>query len=256
MQQRPFAITISVFVLSACIGHDSHLFAQNERREQIGVVLGKPVFRDQLHTEKDNPSLADELHRLFSTPLYDVYNTAHKEEVTPTEREIEFTRAYLRKEHEVEMQREGEKLRKELAEVDNELKSPGLDEESQRRLKSRRWSIESRLAPPPRFVAEYLLTQWKFQRHLYEKFGGGRVLFQQAGLEAFDAMHEFLKQHEKKGDFRIDDESLRKEFYAYWTTMNHGAFLSDSKDSIRDFLNPAWAPKPETQPASRPVDGG
>lgn len=100
------------------------------------------------------------------------------------------------------------------------------------------------------------MGQSKFQRHLYNKFGGGRVLFQQAGLEAFDAMHEWLKQEEKKGAFRIDDERLRKLFYAYWTTMNHGAFLTSDQERIREFLIPPWLPVTETQPASQPGERG
>jgi hypothetical protein len=50
---------------------------------------------------------------------------------------------------------------------------------------------QHRLRPPERSFAEFMLGHWKFQRHLYDKFDGGRILFRQARLEAFDAMHEF-----------------------------------------------------------------
>ena len=33
-----------------------------------------------------------------------------------------------------------------------------------------------------------LLPHWKLQRHLFDHYGGGRLLWQQRGIEAFDAM--------------------------------------------------------------------
>jgi hypothetical protein len=174
----------------------------------------------------------------------------------PTPRELECALAYFRKKHEDTMQRDGARLRKELAEAQRRLKTPDLSDEQRKTVDMQIMMIEHRLQPPDRRFAEFILDHWKLQKHSYEKFGGGRVLFQQAGIEAFDAMHEWLRQQEKKGAFRIDDESLRKQFYAYWTTMNHGAFLSDDKEQIRKFLNPPWALLAETPPASQPRSGG
>ncbi|MCA9059767.1 MAG: hypothetical protein KDA85_14770, partial [Planctomycetaceae bacterium] len=64
------------------------------------------------------------------------------------------------------------------------------------------------------------------------------------GLEAFDATHKWLKTEEERGWFRITDPKLRAAFYEYWTTMDHGAFLTNDEKRIRkEFLEPAWLPK-------------
>jgi hypothetical protein len=56
-------------------------------------------------------------------------------------------------------------------------------------------------------------------------------------------MHRWLKAHEENGDFKITDPKLRAVFYEYWTTMNHGAFLTSDRERIRsEFLQPEWAP--------------
>ena len=63
-------------------------------------------------------------------------------------------------------------------------------------------------------------------------------------MEAFDAMHKWLQDREKRGEFRIADPKLRASFYEYWATMDHGAFLTEDKERIRtEFLEPEWAPK-------------
>jgi hypothetical protein len=78
---------------------------------------------------------------------------------------------------------------------------------------------------------------------LYVRYGGGRILWQQAGIEAFDAFRTWLDAREKQGDFKFTDRRLRSIYYEYWTTMNHGAFLTDDKERIRrEFLEPEWMP--------------
>jgi hypothetical protein len=102
--------------------------------------------------------------------------------------------------------------------------------------------LARQLQPPGREYAEWLLGSWKFQRHLYLNYGGGRILWQQSGLEAFDATHHWLMQQEQAGRFRIADDDLRTAFYAYWTTLDHGAFLIDDQARIeQEFLYPEWA---------------
>lgn len=47
-----------------------------------------------------------------------------------------------------------------------------------------------------------------------------------------------------QGDFKITEPSLRSTFYEYWTTMNHGTFLTGDKERIqREFLETEWVPK-------------
>ena len=115
-------------------------------------------------------------------------------------------------------------------------------------LKFQKFALEEAKKPPGRFFAQFVLGNWKFQRHLYDEYGGGRILWQQAGLEAFDAMHAWLKDLEKQGKFQITDEKLRATFYEYWTTMKHGPFLTDDKKRIREtFLEPEWLKMPDAE---------
>jgi len=73
------------------------------------------------------------------------------------------------------------------------------------------------LAEYDRRFAEYVVVQWKLERHLHDKYGGGRILWQQSGLEAFDATRKWLESEEQKGHFKITDAKLRETFYRRWT---------------------------------------
>ncbi|MEM8865003.1 MAG: hypothetical protein AAGF31_05600, partial [Planctomycetota bacterium] len=82
---------------------------------------------------------------------------------------------------------------------------------------------------------------WKLQRHLYQRFGGGRVLWQQAGIEAFDATRKWIESAETAGDFAVTGRQLRDALYHYWTMQNYGAFLTDDPQRVRDSLTaPPW----------------
>jgi len=91
----------------------------------------------------------------------------------------------------------------------------------------------------PKFIAKFLAGGWKYNAYLYKNFGRGRLLFQQAGIEAFDATHEFLKYLEREKYFEITDVSIREAVFAYWT-RDQGAFLINDAETIskwRDILN-------------------
>ncbi len=76
-----------------------------------------------------------------------------------------------------------------------------------------------------RFVVAGLIAGNSAQRLLYRNFGGGRVLFQQAGSEAFDATHTLAQALEAQGKFAFATPELRTLAYDYWT-RDHGTFLS------------------------------
>jgi hypothetical protein len=223
----------------------SPLCAQSEdavKREQIGEVLGKPVYRDEIRTGKGRRE-QDELHRLLSAPVMEKYCETHKANIEPTQAELDTATKVFDRRHSERIRDKVPKLREELRAIENQLAADGLTEQQRTKLEVKKLSVETRLQPPGRDFAEFVLGNWKLQRHLYDKYGGGRVLWQQAGLEAFDAMHEWLKSHEKKGDFRITDPKLRAEFYEYWT-RSHGPFMIEEPERIRtEFLEPEWAPK-------------
>lgn len=82
-----------------------------------------------------------------------------------------------------------------------------------------------RCSPPPpgpmppdfeRMFAKYIGEQTKRQRFIYEHNGGGRLLFQQAGTEAFDATLNLILKLEQQGAFTIVDPALRTQALKYW----------------------------------------
>jgi hypothetical protein len=209
--------------------------------EIIGEVLGTAVFYDQLQQTEGQP-LSYELFRLFFQPLMQAYYAEHQHELQPTAQEIEVVTAYFVRKHQETVGENQADIQTQLDAIAQKLARTDLPEDERTELEIQRDMLAGQLQPPgPQFV-EWLLGSWKFQRHLYLNYGGGRILWQQAGLEAFDATYQWLTQQEQAGAFTITDEELRTAFYAYWTTLDHGAFLIDDQTRIeQEFLYPEWA---------------
>lgn len=126
-------------------------------------------------------------------------------------------------------------------EVERQLSDPKLTKEKRAELEAIQRSYEI-VESPDRMAALFVLGKRKFERHLYDKFGGGRVLWQQAGLEAFDANRKWLESEETQGHFKITDPKLRAAFYRYWTS--HQNFMLEGEAEIGEqFLEPKWAGK-------------
>ncbi len=268
------------------------------KRDQIGTVLGKPVYRNELRTTAPAPSEEDELHRLFLDPLLEKYIAAHQAEleVTPAElatvetllekhskpkplatpaeikeslqrvneelrkKRSEFSRAYLEQsKRDLEGMLRGEipvpltedqrsavnsVSVKQLKQVNAQLARPNLPLLERVSLTFDKWSLEQQITHPFRMVAAMLYGNWKLQRHFYDHFGGGRVLWQQAGYEAFDAYRRWLESEERQGNFKINDPKMRQVFYRYWQ-QSHAPFLFSDAEQIRSqFLEPDWVPRP------------
>ncbi|NBT93293.1 MAG: META domain-containing protein, partial [Betaproteobacteria bacterium] len=71
---------------------------------------------------------------------------------------------------------------------------------------------------------------------LHAKYGG-RVLFQQAGIEPLEAYRDFLKEQEKKGAFQILDTQYEAGFWRYFTDETK---LLSKEDSVKAFDTPWW----------------
>jgi hypothetical protein len=210
------------------------------QREQIGEVLGKPVYRDQISIGK-NADLESELYRLFVAPVMEKYCREHRAETTPTEAEIEAATIYFDKWHREQIREEEPKLRRQLQTIKAQLARPALKQQEREKLEIEAMVIETQLKPPGRHFAHFILDNWKLQRHLYDRFGDGRLLWQQAGTEAFDAMRKWLETQERNGSFKIVDPKLRAEIYEYYN-RSHVPFLISDKERIRkEFLEPEWA---------------
>ena len=72
----------------------------------------------------------------------------------------------------------------------------------------------------PEAVARPFIVAWKIERELHRTFGG-RVIFQQAGLEALDGRRRLFEQAERAGDLKFEDVGVRHLFYYYYANMNH-----------------------------------
>lgn len=94
-----------------------------------------------------------------------------------------------------------------------------------------------------RSLGEQSVKGWKFDRALYEKYGG-TVIFQQANpFEPVGAYRKFLEAAEQAKLFEIYDEANRRKFYHYFTRKHPGEIPADDVD----FDKPWWLMKPKTE---------
>lgn len=157
-------------------------FSQESKREQVGELNGKPIYRDELGNGE-----ADKVGQELQADS--------PEHAT---------------------------LEKKRADLEADLLKPAID----------------------KATARFIISNWKRQHVLYKKYKGGRLLWQQLGIEAFDATRVYFETEEKAGRFKILDPKLRDEFYFYWTKQKHGSFLIDDPERIRtEFLEPEWLAK-------------
>ena len=212
-------------------------------REQIGCVLGEPIYRDQLRSDF---SVREELFRLIS-PALERYREEHRDEIEPTDAELDFAASHIRQQNPDKWRARDAERKKELAEIREIIADPDFQNlpADEREFATRRLRhLETSDAATD--FARFILNSRKFNRHLYHAFGGGLIVWQQAGVEAFDAHHRWLETLEARGDFSITDPELRKLLYEYWTNERmHGSFLSTREknpQAFEEFLNPAWFP--------------
>ena len=99
--------------------------AEESAREQIGAVLGQPVYRDQL-TATAGVALSNELHNLFSHPVMQQYRAAHRQTLRPTEREVSTAAAHFDGWHTERLKAQDHPLKGRRAEVEHALAKPGL----------------------------------------------------------------------------------------------------------------------------------
>jgi hypothetical protein len=186
----------------------------------------------------------EKLGSLIWEPLREEFCKTH--DCRATEKEIrEMSESVIRSEMEDERQ-----WRREVAQIEKKLRNKKLPEEKRKKLAAQQTMLRENVETMAEMnkdpenlknqneVSKPFIEAWKFNRALYREYGG-RVIFQQAGIEPLDAYRQFLQEHEKKGAFAIYDPQLSEEFWKYYTTMKH-TFLD--KDDI-DFETPWWKEK-------------
>lgn len=92
-----------------------------------------------------------------------------------------------------------------------------------------------------RAMAIGMVEHWKLDRDLFKQFGG-RIIFQQTGLEPIDAERAFLQERDKAGDFTIYDADLKEGFWHYWK-RDHGSFTL-KETTGHEFDEPPWSKGP------------
>ena len=210
----------------------------DSKDDVIAVVLGKPI------TVKDK----DRLDGLIFGALLEQFAKDHR--IEPTEEELD---AFARKTAEMERQHQNQ-LERDRKKLTNELQTADLSEHERRERQSRLQTIESILASNQRAkeqtggmeaqmlsvrrqVAWQFVRAWKINKALYAKYGG-RVIFQQAGVEPIDAYRDFLKDQQRKGAFRILDKQYEATFWRYFTYDAMHNFYPEEEGAR--FINTPW----------------
>ena len=219
--------------------------SQGAAREVVAELNGQPIYRDELG-EGELKDVARELQRRISGELFTQFAKENPKQLQVTEEEIERVTAYFNEQHTQKLVAEGESIKQQIAEISAKLVSTLPESAERKALETKRADLELQLnrPPPNEETVKFILTNWKYQYVLYKKYKGGRLLWQQFGIEAYDATRVFLETEEKNGRFKILDPQLRDEFYFYWTKQNHGSFLIVDPVRIRaEFLEPEWMGK-------------
>lgn len=239
---RKLFLIVGVFWSTASgigFGEDAKQIADTEK---IGEVFGKLVCRADLG--KDS-KVQDKLHELFLAPVTVRYLERHANALQPTDIEVSLATEYFNKLTEENAAKEEPARRKRIAAIQQQLECRDLTPTARVALQRDKALLEEilelRKMGLGKEIVVLIVSNWKFQRHLYDNYGGGRVLWQQGGVEAFDATHKWLEEREKAGNFKFIDEKLRLKFYSYWTTQYHGPYLIEDSETIEtEFLKPAW----------------
>ena len=204
----------------------------------VAILLGKRISAK----EKSH------LRELVFATLRDKYAKDNKIEATEDE-----IKAFLDKQEDTAKQFQVES-EQEKQRLDAELKLPSLSKEQRKEKQSQlalaehriktdhenreaAKKMEKQLRPMLRSMAQQWIIPWKVNQSLYKKYGG-RMIFQQGGVEPLDAYRDFLKDEVKKRNFEILNKSDEKAFWEYFTNEAMHRFYN--KDEGEKFINTPW----------------
>lgn len=250
--------------------------ADEIQREQIGQTLGRPVYRDQV-TREGHGSLAAQVADVFYRPVQQQYLEDHKAELDFTEEELAFFTHYSdeKQAHEKNSAAPGaanaaKTLRSEFAKIEARLASDSLTHNERQAVLAQKEAAEKRFKKLldqnrelVRFQAEHFFIGPKLSRHLYEKYGGGRVSVSKFGVGVFDAQFRWLAERESLGDFEITDAKVREavkqahqdDLAAWKKQPRRGtSFISDEPEYVDMVLNSPFLPKRLAPPSNKPKD--
>jgi hypothetical protein len=198
----------------------------------VGIVHGKPVTAAEIGLssqidpaiesgarDSERRKLMVRIAEVFGRPVVERF--VQKKNIQASSAEIELVQRNLHKANEHSVR----KWRAEDAELKKALAAPGVSGESKTQLEQKRAMLDKLIAAAshraaiPDDVARQMIVAWKIERELHRSYGG-RVVFQQAGIEALDARRQLYEEAEKNGDIRFDDAGVRRMFFHY-LGMNH-----------------------------------
>lgn len=235
--------SILIFIIAVALA--TPICASGNEREKIGEALGQSIYRDQLDESRD---LYGQLHKLFRMPFQKKWIEVNKKELEVNDWDIEYAVKYFEKQYNEELKDKDSEVnqrialvKKEVAEIETQLSNKDLPSAERENLQMKKNFWQGMLTPPGKDFAKRLLSGWKYDRFLYDHYGGGRVIWEQQGLVAFDAMLRWLQFHETRGDFKITDPKLHNAFYSYWKDNENSPFFLDEQKIQKEFLHPPWA---------------
>jgi hypothetical protein len=245
---------VSGAIISALADRYIKKNALEPTEDDIQSFLNSPMGHGEELTKKELEAQVDDLRKRFADPALKA------DEHGPLARELKQAEELL--EELKKPERSGEAERKELKEqipvLEERLRSPDLTDEDRREIKeeleyNRRFADLTDEQAAKEFaefesemqheIALGWARNWKFHSALFKKYGG-RIIWQQAGIEPIDAMRMWLEEQEKAGDFVIHDPQLHASFWQYYR-RDH-PFTTDKPKG--DEFDIPWWNKPPDQP--------
>lgn len=234
-----FKTLLKALIVTTALNHSA--INAHAEKDMVGTVLGKPVYRQEI-TATDPYDVHYELQDIFVQPVLRMYYNQNKKSLEPTSKEITRFLLYCKKQHDKDLNDRKTEIIDKIVAITDKLKVSDSSTNDSKELVAELYYLKTELEPPGYDYAMFVLPYWKLQVHLYQNFGGGRILWQERGYEAFDAMLAWLEKHEQNGDFSLSDNKTRQALYYYWKKRDHGRHIIEDAGKIkREFLEPEWS---------------
>jgi hypothetical protein len=220
-------------------------FAGAAAAQEVARVFDAPVGAAEIGLA-DAKSLPQAARRLRERVLKDaVPRFIAAQRLQATAEEIAQYQRWEEAFRRADQKRRGERL----AEIEKELQQPAPDENKRKALEQQREVLRSLakhdaeyrpdLAASARVHAQWI-EGYKARKALYDKYGG-RVGITKWGPDPVGATESLLREHEKRGELRISDTALAREF---WAQLAAEPRMPASKPEHLDFTY-YWLKPPE-----------
>ncbi|MEJ2742584.1 MAG: hypothetical protein P8176_08910 [Gammaproteobacteria bacterium] len=217
----------------------------------VGRVFDKTIYEIELRGDTHTGNAVADLRQRIVPPVLIHYRDVYGQLFEPLDFELNAALTHLQELHQRRLTDRAMELSANLVLIETQLAQTDLSEQDVEALNQHRDEVLAELEPPSSERVWSMVSYWKFQQHLYDAYGGGRVVIQPYGPEAVDATLRWLQLRELEGDFSIDDDRLRQAFYDSWfepdtdtsTVMGNteeAALELQAEQSRYRLLNPGW----------------